>query len=247
MDTMVGDSWLDQICAGTTELTTESLFWRRRPRSEEIAAATGALQALNLIEAEQPAQPEKTREIDARVLFDPRLIAHKDALRRYLPVRVRCRCGRSLEWIAIAPLGDHGLQLVHGPRLFPPGERRGGAFDIEPGTKMSPVGQGPAIGTATWAQDSDAGVGHSRTVPNGPYGNVYALKAEYRCPKCHSRETVLHVSLLRRFLTAVVLGEKEVRLGPLPGVAPPSKPQAERVPDRQGAMAWSSRAARRKR
>ena len=240
---------MDQICSGTTELTAESLFLRQGPRSEEIAAATGALRALDAIEAEQPVERGKSREIDARVLYDPRLIAHKEPLRRYPPVRVRCRCGRSLEWIAIAPRSDHGLQLVHGPHLFPRDQRKGGAYDIEPGTKTSPFGQAPATSTGAWAQDSDAGAGNSRTLPNGPYGDVYGLKAHYRCPgsRCQFEATVLHVTLLRRFLTAVLMGDDEFRLGPLPGVAQVSKPKAERVADRHGAMTWSTRAARTKR
>ena len=239
--------WLDRICAGTTELTAETLFLHRRSRGEEIAGARAALAALDDLEGRVVAVPGKTREVDARALYDPRLIAHKEALRRYPPVRVRCRCGRGLEWIAIAPRGDHGLQLVHGPTLVAPRKRRGGAEDIAAGVRQSPFGPTSATGTVTWAKDSEAGVGNSRTLPNGPHGDVYGLKAHYRCPSCRYEETTLHVSLLCRFLTAVLLGEKEIRLGPLPGAAQASKPRAERVAERNGATAWSTRAARSQR
>ncbi|MDA8310758.1 MAG: hypothetical protein M0Z46_09120 [Actinomycetota bacterium] len=244
---MAGGGWLEQIAAGTTELAAELLFLHRRPRAEEVAGATAALQALDEIEAHEPVEEAKTREIDARALYDRRLIGAKEPLRRYPAVRVRCRCGRSLEWIAVAPRADHGLQLVHGPRLVEPNERRGGAEDIVAGVRQSRFAPTRATGTATWAKDTEAGVGHSRTLPNGPHGDVYGLKAHYRCPKCAYEETVLHVTLLRRFLTAVVAGEREVRLGALPGAAQSSKPRVVRVGARQGAAAWSTRAGRAKR
>lgn len=244
---MNGGGWLTQIAAGTTALTADSLHLRRRSRAEELAAARAALGALDDLEAHRKVEVGKSREIGARALFDPRLIAQKEPLRRYPPVRVRCRCGRGLEWIAIAPRSDHGLQLVHGPRLVAPKGRRGGAYDIVSGVKTSPFGPGSATGTVTWAQDTEAGVGSSRTLPNGPHGDVYALKAHYRCPSCGFEATVLHVSLLRLFLTAVVIGDDEVQLGPPPGVARASKAKAERVADRHGAMAWSTRAAQRPR
>ncbi len=244
---MRSGGWLDQIAAGTNELTAESLYLHRRSRSEEIAGARAALDALDDLERRVVAAPGKSREVDARALYDRRLIAHKEPLRRYPPVRVRCRCNTSLEWIAIAPRGDHGLQLVHGPALVAPSKRRGGAEDMVAGVRQSSFGPTPATGTVTWATDSEAGVGNSRTLPSGPHGQVYGLKAHYRCPSCRYEETTLHVTLLRRFLTAVLLGEKEIRLGPLPGVAQVSEPRASRVADRGSARAWSTRAARRPR
>lgn len=238
--------WIEQILNGSAQLTPRSPFLRRS-RSEEIAAAKGVLSALAAIEAEQPIKAGMTREIDGRLLFDQRLMAHKDPLARYPPVRVRCQCRRSLEWIAVAPRSDHGLQLVHGPRLAPMKTRQGGAYDILPGKKRSPLGQGSAAATVSWAEDTKDGLGYSRTLPNGPYGDVYALKAHYLCPGCHREETVLHVTLLRQFLTAVMGDEREISLGPIPGVAQTSKPSAERVADRNGARAWSTRSARRSR
>jgi hypothetical protein len=239
---MSGGGWLTQIAAGTIELTAESLHLHRRPRSEELAAARGALSALVDLEAHRTVEAGRSRELDARTLYDPRLIAQKEPLRRYPPVRVRCRCGRGLEWIAVAPQGDHGLQLVHGPRLVAPKERRGGAYDIVSGVKTSPFGPGSATGTVTWAKDSEAGIGNSRTLPNGPYGDVYALKAHYRCPSCHFEATLLHISLLRLFLGAVLAGDKEIKIGPLPGVATRSTPRTARVEDHGGAWAWSTKA-----
>ncbi len=244
---MSDGGWLERICAGTTAPTAETLFLHRRSRADEIAAASAAIKALDDIQAQQPVASGKTREIDARALYDRRLIAAKEPLRRYPPVRVRCRCGKTLEWIAIAPRSDHGLQLVHGPRLVEPKKRRGGAEDIVAGVRQSPFGQTSATGTATWAKDSESGVGHSRTLPNGSHGDVYGLKAHYLCPKCGYEETALHVSLLHRFLTAVVVGDREIRLGPFSAAAQTSKSRVERVADRHGAMAWSTRADRSKR
>jgi hypothetical protein len=243
---MTDGGWLNRILAGTNDIPTDTLTLDRCPRAEEIPAAVGALRALDSIQAEQKFENDKTRELDARKLFDRRLLAHKEVLRRHPPIRVRCRCGRTLDWIAIAPLSDHGLQLVHGPGLARQGKRLGGAYSIVAGTKTGPNGRGSAIGTVTWAQDSDAGVGNSRTLPNGAHGDVYALKAHYRCPQCPYEETILHVSLLREFLTAVERGDTEVRLGPIPGAEQPSKPRATPIADRGGARAWSTRAARAK-
>jgi hypothetical protein len=119
--------------------------------------------------------------------------------------------------------------------------RQGGAYSIEPGKQRGPFGKGSAIGTVTWAEDTEAGIGNSRTLPSGPHGDVYALKAHYRCPSCRYEQTVLHVTLLRRFLTAVLLGERGLHLGPLPGVAQASKPKVAKVVERRGAMAWYTR------
>ncbi len=191
--------------------------------------------------------PGKSGELDGRVLRDPRLLATKEVLAPYPPVRVRCHCGKALDWIAVAPYSDHGLQLVHGPSLVPPNRRRGGARDISTGLPAGPSGPGSATGTATWVRDAEAGIGHVKPVPDGPYGKVYGLKADFSCPdkRCRRKQTVLHVSLLRLWLTTVIRAEREIRLGPLPGVAKTSKSTVERVASRQGPMAWSTRAARR--
>ncbi|MGH9110022.1 MAG: hypothetical protein ACRDY3_11270 [Acidimicrobiales bacterium] len=212
-----------------------------------MAAAQRAAGVLDELAAGLSSDRGMSGEVDPRALMDPRLLECKGALKAYPPMRVRSGCNKTLDWIAIAPLSDHGLQLAHGPSLTAPAQRRGGAYDIVTGVPTGPSGRGSAIGTVTWVQDAEAGVGHVVPLPDGPYGKVYGLKAHYRCPRCGREQTVLHLSLLERWLTAVIGGDREVRLGPLPGTAQVSKPKVERVADRQGAMAWSTRAARTKR
>jgi hypothetical protein len=111
---------------------------------------------------------------------------------------------------------------------------------------MSPSSHWSSIGTVAWVNDAAAGIGNAKPRPDSDYGSVYALKADYRCPnpRCTRPYTVLHVTLLRHWLDAVVLGEDHVDLGQLPGTFQPSKPRVGRIPDRGTARAYSTRKAR---
>ncbi len=231
---------MEQLFSGTT--TTPLTRLERRSRDEEIAAAERALVVLDELISSRQLPSGTSAELTPRQLFDPRLLATKEILKPYPPVRVLCPCGHSLDWIAIAPLSDHGLQLSHGPRLVPREQRRGGAYDILSGVPRSPFGPTSAQGTVHWVMDAEAGVGNVVPEPDGPHGKVYALKAHYHCPRdsCRFTRTVLHNTLLRSWLTAVLMRERRIYLADVPGVAAASKSHVVRIPGSGAARAWST-------
>jgi hypothetical protein len=155
----------------------------------------------------------RSGELGAKLLFDGRLLAAKDVLANYPRVDVRCggrvKRGHHMGFIAVAPFNDHGLQLTDGPDSVPRDRRQGGAIDI-----ISPSAGGrAALGTVTAVEDAAAGLGNYQAHPSGPWGDVFALKRSYQCPKCPERYTLLHVTMLRLFLKAVLADKRTVRLG----------------------------------
>jgi len=214
----------------------------RLGREEEAHWARTGLAVLDELQTGLRPSRGLTRELSPQALFDPRLLAVKEALKPYPPVLVQCSCTYPLEYIALAPLSDHGLQLNRGPKLRP-GQHQGGALDILSGVRSSPMGETAALGTTTWATDSDAGVGNSRTVPDGEWGKVYGLKADYKCPalNCGRPATILHVTMLRLWLNAVIRDDLRVQL--------PSgwdhRGGVTRIADRGSAKAWSTSNRRR--
>jgi hypothetical protein len=223
------------LFGGATEPIPPSPIGERAKRSEEVAAAETALGVLAELAETQAARPWQSGEVGARLLFDPRLMTAKYTLRPYPPVRVRCAHEHLLDWIALAPFDDHGLQLVHGQKLRHQSLRQGGALDI----MSSTLGGRAALGTVTWVEDANAGLSAAIPVPSGDYGDVFGLKGIYRCKKCGREFPTLHVSLLRTWLNAVIRADREIILGaPTRGAR---RSYAERIADRGSARAWSSR------
>jgi hypothetical protein len=213
----------------------------RPSRPIERAAARSALGRLDEMEAALEHRAGESSELGARALFDPHLMAAKRDLVTYPPVRVRCAGRHHLDWIGLAPLSDHGLQLNHVDELFAPRDRRQGAFGMRSATPMNPSGPGAAIGTVSWVQDANRGAINSQPHQSGTWGDVFALTADYTCPECRCHCKVLHVSLLRLWLGAVIRGDRDVLLGPSIEVPARAERHLQRVADRGSARAWSTR------
>ena len=230
---LVGGSRLTSL-----DETGKAQIDERQSRSTEVSTARQVLAILDELEAGHHPPRGVSRELPARALFDPRLLAAKAVLKYYPAVRVRCEKGHQLDWIGLAPYNDHGLQLVHGPKLVPPRQRTGG-FAIMSGSR----GNRAAYGTATFVEDAAAGVGNVKPRPDGPYGDVFGLKCEFTCPKCGLSHVTLHVTLLRLWAEAVIENSREIRLGAPWGSV--SDNGVERVADRGSARAYATRHARR--
>lgn len=210
----------------------------RPERSVEVAAAKDALRILGQLELSHGQSAGRTREIHVEMLIRPELISLKPALRVYPPVRVRCENGHSLDWMALAPFNDHGLQLVHGPRLRERAYRKGGALDITSGQ-----GGRAAIGTAHWVNDGEAEKGNLRSRPDGEYGAVYGLKAAITCKRCRppTEAAYLHITFLRMWLEAVISGERTVSLGGKNYGRQVRSSRAFPAGQRDGIPSWTSR------
>lgn len=123
---MAGDGTRFSVPDGQTAARLTSSHLERCPRRVEVASARRVAAVLDELRASRDVSPGKSAELDARALFDPRLVREKEILQAYPPVRIRCERGHTLDWIALAPLSDHGFQLVHGSKLHPPSARQGG-------------------------------------------------------------------------------------------------------------------------
>jgi hypothetical protein len=212
----------------------------RPARAVEVTAANAALSRLDELQSASKPESGHTWELPSRMLFDTVLVEQKEGLKAYPPVRVRCPAGHHLDWIALAPLTDHGLQLVHGTNLQPHRFRQGGASDIRSGTG----GGRAALGTVTWVEDAKAGIGNVQPEPDGDHGETWGSKADYHCARCDRSWPVLHTTLLRLWLDAVKRGDRETSLAGLDLGRPT---YAERIEDRGSARAWSTHGARPRR
>jgi hypothetical protein len=138
-------------------------------------------------------------------------------------------------------LPEQGFTLVHGPRLKAPDQRQGGAFDILAGTPGTPFGSRVAMGTVTWVEDAQAGIGNVKPRPDGPYGAVFGLKATYECKKCAYRGTLLLATLLQYWLNAVIRNDRQIELQVVTPSPESSKLSLEWIADRGSVRAWSTR------
>lgn len=157
------------------------------------------------------------REPTSRRIRDPRVIASADPVKFHPALGVRCKCGRGLGWVAIAPLST-GIIIVHSDKRQTEQYRHGGYSDL------APVGEGGAtmFTLGSWNRVLPTGIGAVRS--SSPLGGLFGegtpgvmfdvgSRVTYTCPKCHRTQTLRNDVAVRRYLEAVTKGGVEIKLG----------------------------------
>ena len=253
---------------------TETVANARRDRSTEIGAATRVLKVLDELEGALDLKPGTSAEVPGWALCDHRLVSEKRFLFFFPFVRVRCARHHHLDWLKLTPVPDMAFRLIHLPDIPHQREREVDAAVVDTKSYIldkyydelgigtsAPLGDywRAVPGTARRFEyeveyDDDLGPRVTAVTTSEPgqprsngYGEVEGLFTDYACPCCTCRHSIRHVSLLRAWLHAVLANEHQIVLGESAGTQTPARPRAVRVESRGTALAWSSRAARRRR
>lgn len=158
------------------------------------------------------------REPMSRAQRHPRVIAAAHPVRCHPALGVRCKCGQGLGWVALVTIST-GLFLVHSDKRQPKKALRRGGY-----TDLAPVGPGSheTFVLGPWDYQLKLGIGAVRATTTlggllgpGTPGVMFdcAQRVTYTCPSCHAEYPMRSDAFVRRFLQAVVDGDKELRLG----------------------------------
>jgi hypothetical protein len=149
----------------------------------------------------------------------PHVIAPCQELRHYRAMRLHCRCGKGLDYLALITL--NGVLVVSSPRLLPPKLREGGPLDLGPIDDSDP---GARWTYARWERMMRDRSAVHRTAYEPPA--IHAALGEgagvvgdsakrqwFTCNNCGATETFSNITLLRMFLEAIADGEGKVQIG----------------------------------
>jgi len=209
----------------------------QRPDSKRLARA--ALAELNAPEPDRtPAQlmggqlawgeswvtmVEADRDPANAPTMRPHVIAACQQLREHPALRSRCKCGKPLDFLALAAFST-GVLVVSSPKLLPEERRGGGVLDFAPVDDSPPecgwallpwedlMRQRAARHRTAWHSDSHPFLGPGA----GVIGDT-AKRQVFECaPGCGAVHVFRNATLLRLVLQAIADGSDEVVFGDKP-------------------------------
>jgi len=149
----------------------------------------------------------------------PHVIAPCQELRDHPALRLRCTCGRGLDFLALASFAT-GVLVVSSPRRLPKKRRGGGTLDL-----AAVTGDDPEAGWALlpWeASMRNRSAAHKTAFESDPIQLVLgegagligdtAKRQTFICKGCGATHTFQNITLLRLLLRAIAAEEQEVRL-----------------------------------
>jgi hypothetical protein len=151
----------------------------------------------------------------------PHVVAACQRLLHHRPVRLRCTCGKHLEFLALAAFAT-GVQVVSSPRLVPPGARVGGVADLAPVGDDDPDARWSLLSwervmlkrdrTTVHTSSWQAPAVHSVLGPGAGVIGDACKRTTFICEACEATPTFLNVTLLRFMLEAIAADEAEIRV-----------------------------------
>jgi hypothetical protein len=177
------------------------------------------------------ARVEAARDPANALAMRPHVVAPCQALASHRPLRLRCSCGRTLEFLALAPFAT-GVLVVSSPRLVPLESRGGGGVsDLAPIGTDDPEARWSLLAweahmqvrvqeaARTTAWDAD-GI-HPVLGANVSLVGDTAKRTVFVCEHCAATHTLLNMTLLRQVLEAIANDERDIHLARAEATAAP--------------------------
>jgi len=150
----------------------------------------------------------------------PHVVAPCQALQKHPALRLRCRCGRGLDFLALASFAT-GVLVVSSPRRLPPRLREGGPNDLASVKESDPptrrwsfmpwealMLQRQAKHRSAW----DATKEHPFLGPDTRVIGDAAKRQIFECERCGAVHLFRNVTLLRMMLEAIAAGSRIVQI-----------------------------------
>ena len=149
----------------------------------------------------------------------PHVIAPCQELRTHRAMRLHCRCGKGLDYLARATL--NGVLVVSSPCLLPVKLREGGPLDFGP---ISDSDTGSRWTYTAWERMMRDRAAAHRTAYEPPAVHAALVQGAgvvgdsakrqwFVCQNCGATETFSNITLLKMFLEAIANGEGMVKIG----------------------------------
>lgn len=158
----------------------------------------------------------------------PHVISPCQKLQSHPALRLRCSCGRGLDFLALASMPP-GVIVVSSPRRLPKKLRRGGPNDLasviegadpQAGWALIPWEQSMRDRFATHRSSWQDGGEHFVLGEGAVLIGDAAKRQTFTCGACSANFTFVNVNLLRLVLETMANGDREVRLGGRPAAVP---------------------------